>query len=197
MKNKIAAVVLTLAMLVPLTGNAATTYRSNNSPSAIGATKVYLGVKYGVLTIEPDVSGSSDVEVDNLGFMFGGHFNDYMGLEFEYTRTVSTENENFLGTSVEVGTDTMGLFLMARTTGDVYGKLRLGYSWIEQDFGDLGSDTVYGLSYGIGGGFDITDTFGIEAEYTVYPETDETDRFGRNADLLTDMISVSLVWSYN
>jgi opacity protein-like surface antigen len=197
MKNKIAAVVLTLAMLVPLTGNAAGTYRSNNTTSIIGATKVYLGVKYGVLTIESDASGSEDVEVDNVGFVFGGHINDYMAMEFEYSQTVSTELEDIVGASVEVGTDTMGLFLVAKTSGAVYGKLRVGYSWIDQDFGSLGNDTVYGLAAGIGAGFEITDTFGIEGEYTIYPEADETDRFASSDDLTTEMVSVNLVWSYN
>lgn len=197
MKNKIAAVVLTLAMLVPLTGNAATTYRSNNTPTTIGANKVYLGVKYGVLTIAPDISGADDIETDNLGFMFGGQINDYIGLEFDYTQTVSSAKENFLGSTTRVKTDTTGLFLTAKTTGTVYFKGRVGYSWIDQNVSDSGSDRIYGLAYSAGVGFELGDTFAIEADYTLYPKTDEFDRFGSSGDLDTSLLSVTAVWSYN
>ena len=197
MKNKIAAVVLTLAMLVPATSYAAGSYRSNNTTSAIGSTKVYLGVKYGVLTIEPDISGADNIELDNVGFMFGGHINDYLSLEFDYTETVSSAKENFLGSVTRVETDTTGLFLVARTTGTVYFKGRVGYSWIDQNVSDSGSDRIYGLAYSAGVGFELSDTFGLEAEYTLYPKTDEFDRFGSAGDLDTSFLSVNAVWSYN
>ena len=197
MKNKIAAVVLTLAMLVPATSYAAGSYRSNNTTSAIGSTKVYLGVKYGVLTIEPDAAGADDIETDNLGFMFGGHFNDYLSLEFDYTETVSSGKDNFLGTVTRVKTDTTGIFLVARTTGTAYVKGRVGYSWIDQDVSDAGTDRIYGLAYGAGVGFELGDTFAIEGEYTIYPKTDEFDRFGSAGDLDTSLLSVNAVWSYN
>lgn len=202
MKNKIAAVVLTLALLAPLTGNAASTYRSNNTTSAIGATKVYLGVKYGLLTLEFDDADSDGTDLDNLGIVFGGHINDYLAIEFEYTQTVSSEEDD---NGEALRADTTGIFLMARTMGALYAKARLGYTWIDQDFDSLGTDTVYGLAYGLGGGFEITDTFSLEAEYTVYPEADETDRFGDPdtfggidlGDLNSEMISITAVWSYN
>ena len=197
MKNKIAAVVLTMAMLVPLTGNAAATYRSNNTTSAIGATKVYLGVKFGVLTVEPDASGADDIEVDNMGFVFGGHFNDYLSLEFDYTQTVSAEKEDFLGTTTKFRTDTTGIFLSLRTTGALYLKGRVGYSWIEQEVSSIGSDTVYGMAAGVGAGWEITDTFAVEGEYTIFPETDEFDRFGNAADLETNLLTLNLIWSYD
>jgi opacity protein-like surface antigen len=197
MKNKIAAVVLTLAMLVPATSYAAGSYRSNNTTSTIGSTKVYLGVKYGVLTIEPDTSGADNIETDNLGFMFGGHINDYMSLEFDYTQTVSAGQEDFLGSVTKVKTDTTGLFLVARTVGTVYFKGRVGYSWIDQSVSGSGSDRIYGLAYGAGVGFELGDTFAIEGEYTMYPKTEEFDRFGGAGDLDTSFLSVNAVWSYN
>ena len=197
MKNKIAVVVLTLAMLVPVTSYAAGSYRSNSTTSAIGATKVYLGVKYGVLTIEPDASGADNVETDNLGFMFGGHINDNIALEFDYTQTVSSAKENFLGSTTKVKTDTTGFFLVAKTTGSVYFKGRVGYSWIDQNVSNGGSDRIYGLAYSAGAGLELGDTFSIEAEYTLYPKTDEFDRFGSGGDLDTSLLSVSAVWSYD
>ena len=197
MKNKIAAVVLILAVLAPVTSYAAGSYRSNNTTNAIGATKVYLGIKYGVLTIEPDAAGADNIETDNLGFMFGGHINDYLSLEFDYTETVSSAKENFLGTVTRVETDTTGIFLVARTTGTAYVKGRVGYSWIDQNVSDGGSDRIYGLAYSIGAGLELSDTFAIEGEYTLYPKTDEFDRFGTAGDLDTSLLSVNAVWSYN
>lgn len=197
MKNKFAAVVLTLALLVPLTSHAAGSYRSNNTTSVVGTTKVYLGVKYGVLTIAPDVSGADDIEADNMGFVFGGHFNDYLSLEFDYTQTVSAAREDFLGATTNVKTDTIGIFLAARTTGELYAKGRVGYSWIEQDVSGMGSDKVYGLAFGAAVGWEITDTFAVEGEYTIFPETDEFDRFGSDGDLDTSLVAVNVVWSYD
>jgi len=197
MKKKIAAVVLTLAMLVPASSYAAGSYRSNNTTSAIGATKVYLGVKYGVLTIEPDASGADNIEVDNLGFMFGGHINDYVSLEFDYTQTVSAGQEDFLGSTAKVKTDTTGFFVVARSTGGVYFKGRVGYSWIDQHVSGIGSDRIYGLAYGVGVGLELGDTFAIEGEYTLYPRTDDYDRFGSGGELDTRFLSVNAVWSYD
>jgi len=201
MKKNIAAAVLTLAMLVPLTGNAAGTYRSNNTSGTISAGKVYLGLKYGVMTLEYEDASGDGSELDNLGFLFGGHINDNMAMEFEYTQTVSSDADS---AGEQLASDTFGIFVVARTTGDLYARARIGYSWVNQDFDSLGTDRIYGLAYGLGGGYQVTDTFGIELDYTVYPEADETDRFGDPAtigfdlgDLMTEMVSITLVWSYN
>ena len=197
MNKNIVAALLTLAMLVPLTGHAQGLYRSNNTSTTIGAGKVYLGVKAGILTIDSDDPATDAVDVTNMGFVFGGHLNDYLALEFDYTQTVSAEKEDFIGTAVKVHTDTIGLFLVARTTGDLYVKGRLGYSWIDQEITKVGSDTVYGLAGGLGAGYEFSDTFSLEAEYTLFPVTDEFDRFGSAGDLTTELVSINLVFSYD
>lgn len=200
MNKNIAAVMLALVVLVPLTGNAQSNYRSNNTSRVISSNKVYLGVKFGQVSLELDTSGADREDVaDNMGFVFGGDINDYLALEFEYTKTVSSKQVDISLTPSETSFDTIGLFLVLKSTGTFYGKARLGYSWIEQDFDSFGTDTVYGLAYGLGAGFKTSDTFYVEAEYTLYPEADETDRFGSafGADLFTDIVSVNLVWSYD
>jgi len=197
MKRNIAVAVLMLAMLVPLTGNAQGLYRSNNTTSIVGATKVYLGVKAGVMNIDSDESGTDAINITNMGFMFGGHFNDMLALEFDYTQTVHADEEDFIGTGVKVHEDTMGLFLVLRSPGSFYVKGRLGYTVIDQEISSLGSDRVYGLAGGIGVGFGITDTFTLEAEYTMYPITDEFDRFGAAGDLTSELVTVNMVFSYN
>ena len=90
MRKQIAAIFLVSSMLLPVVGNAQGVNRNyGNDP--FGRTKVYLGVKYGILEVDPDVSGSDTFDMDNMGFMFGGHFNDNLALEFDYTTTVSLD----------------------------------------------------------------------------------------------------------
>ena len=73
MRKQIAAIFLVSSMLLPVVGNAQGVNRNyGNDP--FGRTKVYLGVKYGILEVDPDVSGSDTFDMDNMGFMFGGHF---------------------------------------------------------------------------------------------------------------------------
>ncbi len=197
MRKQIAAFVLVLGMLVPVVGNAQGVYRSNNE-DVFGDTKVYLGVKYGLLTVDPDVSGADEIDMDNMGVVFGGHLSDYLALELDYTQTVSAEKERFAGSDVKFESDTLGLFLVFKTTGTLYGRARVGYTRIEQDVTTIGSDTVYGLAFGLGAGFEFADNVAIEAEYTLYPETDEFDRLGKVIDdtLSTELISVGVIWSY-
>jgi hypothetical protein len=54
MNKKIAAALLTLALLVPLAGHAQGVYRSNNTSNVISSERVYLGVKYGEVSLEVD-----------------------------------------------------------------------------------------------------------------------------------------------
>ena len=197
MRKQIAAIFLVSSMLLPVVGNAQGVNRNyGNDP--FSNTKVFLGVKYGLVEVDPDVSGADTFDLDNMGFNFGGHFNDYLALEFEYSTTVSADKQSFAGSDVKVEADSVTLFLVARTAGDVYGRARLGYSRIDQDVSTIGSDTVYGLAYGIGGGFEFADNVAVEFDYTVYPETDEFDRLGKIIDstLSTEVISIGVVWSY-
>ena len=100
---------------------------------------------------------------------------------------------------VKFETDTLGLFLVFKTPGNVYGKARAGYAVIEQDVSTVGSDNVYGLAFGLGGGINFSDNLAVELEYTLFPETDEFDRLGRIIDdtWTTEFISLGLVFSYN
>jgi len=196
MNKNIAAAVLMLGLLVPFASDAAGNYRSNNSPSAFGGSKVYLAAKTGILSLDSDGFGTTPVDVTNLGVVFGGHFNDHMAMEFEYTKTVSAAKEQFLGIDTTVSADTIGLFLVYRTLGSFYLKGRLGYTWVDQEINPIDTDTVYGLAGGIGAGIEFSDTFAMEAEYTLYPKADEFNNFGAAGDLSTDMISLNLVFSY-
>ena len=196
MRKQFAAFVLVLGMLLPVVGNAQGVYRDNGR-SGLG-NKVYLGVKYGLMTAEPDISGADEFEMDNLGIVFGGHINEWLALELDYTQTVSADKEDFQGNTVKFETDTLGFFLVFKTPGKVYGRARAGYAIIDQDVSTVGSDSVYGLAFSLGGGISFSDTLALEAEYTLFPETDEFDRLGRIIDdtWTTEYISLGLVFSY-
>lgn len=198
MRKQFAAFVLVLGMLLPVVGNAQGVYRDNGR-NALGGNKVYLGIKYGLMTTEPDISGSEEIEMDNMGIVFGGHINDWLALELDYTQTVSADKEDFLGSTVKFESDTLGLYLVLKTSGKVYGRAKVGYVVVDQDVTTIGSDSIYGLGFGLGGGFMINDNLSIEAEYTLLPETDEFDRLGKIIDdtWTNEFISVGLIFSYN
>jgi len=200
MTKYIAIAVLSLALLIPATSNASRYNFGDTNSGALIPGKVYLGVKYGLLTIEEDASGSEEVEMDNVGFTFGGDINEYLGLEFDYTQTVSEWRDEVAGSTQTASIDTLGLFLVGRTQGDVYFKGRVGYTKVNQNIkfpGASGDDNIYGIAYGLGGGIKFGKTMAIEIEYTVFPETDEFDKFGSffTEDLETEFVSVGLVWA--
>ena len=197
MTKQFAAFTLILGMLLPVIGNAQGVYRGDGN-DAVGAYKVYLGVKYGLVTVDPDVPGADEIEIDNMGVVFGGHINEWLALELDYSQTVSASKEEFAGSTVSFEGDGLGLYLVAKTTGKLYGRARIGYARVEQDVSTIGSDTVYGLSYGLGGGWEFADNVAIEVEYTLLPETDEFDMLGEIIDdtLDTDIITIGLIWSY-
>lgn len=53
------------------------------------------------------------------------------------------------------------------------------------------------MAYGVGGGIKFGKTTALEFEYTIFPDTDEYDRFGSlfAEDLETEFFTVGLVWA--
>ena len=198
MTKNIAIAVLALALLVPAASNAAGLYRGSSRGNAF-AGEVYLGLKYGSLVIDDGVSTGDDADVRNTGFMFGGSINDYLGLEFDYTQTVSTDDElvsGLIGTNIS--TDTIGFFLVGKTMGDIYIKGRVGYVIMDQHIsltGDNFNNNNYGIGLSLGVGAKIGETGAIEIEYTALPDTDKEDTPFLE-DLESEFVSVAFVWIY-
>lgn len=198
MTKNIAIAVLALALLIPAASNAADQYRSSNRGSAF-AGEVYLGLKYGSLSIDDGVSTGDDADVRNTGFMFGGSINDYLGLEFDYTQTVTTDDElvsGFIGRSIS--TDTLGFFLVGKTNGDIYIKGRVGYVIMDQHIGLTAgnfNNNNYGVALSLGVGARVGETGAIEIEYTALPDTDKEDTPFLE-DLETEFVTVAFVWIY-
>ena len=204
MTKYIAIAVLSLALLIPATSNASRYKFEDSRSGALIPGKAYLGIKVGQITIEEPVSGSDDVELENIGFTFAGDINEYLALEFEYTQTVSEEELDLfnLGPHLKVSSDTLGLFLVGKTQGDVYFKGRLGYTRVEQDISYSGfsnSANVYGVAAGVGVGIKLAAGAAIEIEYSVYPKTDRFEELGIGFDdeLETEFATVGVVWSFD
>jgi opacity protein-like surface antigen len=204
MRKNLAIVFLSLTFLIPAVSHAARDYGRN--PIDFGG-GVYLVLKYGEITIADDVpEGGSDIR--NLGFAFGKAVNDLISMEFEYTTTVS-EDDDYGGTGSSVSLDTVGLFVMAKSTGDFYGKARLGYTRVNKDISDTAiidwgnNDNVYGIAAGLGAGYKFMEGGAIELEYMLYPKFEdvEFDFSGVGGptfedDLEVDFVSLNYVLSF-
>jgi len=198
MTKYIAIAVLSLALLIPATSHASRYKFEDSRSEALIPGKAYLGVKYGVFKSEQNVGPKDryDVEMDNLGFVFGGEINDILALEFDYSQTVSADKEESGGSTSKASVDSIGLFLVAKSRGDVYVRGRVGYTKIEIDISDFGTDRIYGLAYGIGAGIKVGKGAAFEIEYTVFPETDEFFGVPIAGEIENEFLTVGFVWFF-
>lgn len=144
----------------------------------------YLGAKAGVM--KPGISELDDAT--NIGGVIGyeiGEASDNLTwiVEAEFTTTASDGDVEVLGLSGDWDVDTQALYAGVRVGTDLYAKLRLGY--LRKDvsvsiagFSADGSDT--GASAGIGGGWRLNESVGLEVEYTFIEEDLDFYSFGVN-----------------
>lgn len=202
MRTNIAVIVLSLLFLIPATSNASGRYESSRD---FYPGKVYLGIKYGslrALDLEifnpaTGMDQEEDAEIGTLGFVAGGSINDLLSLEFEYNYTVSKEYFGSLPGRLEG--EGWGLYLAAKSQGDVYFKGRVGYTQTEFDGNDgisRGSVTNYGVAAGVGVGFKLGPG-ALEIEYTLFPRIDRIWGQELDDDLDTDLISIGYMFSYD
>lgn len=192
MRKNLTIVFLPLSFLIPTASHAARDYGINRAQAFFG--QVYLGLKYGRLTIAEDIPDEDGTDIRNLGFAFGRGFNDHMAMEFSYNFT-ATEDDTDSG---DLSADSIGLFLVAKTTGTVYVKGRLGYTrlTLERNFaGNSFDHNEYGIAYGLGLGARVGPG-AIELEYTVLPEIEDDDFVGAPVEVESDFVSVAYVWGF-
>lgn len=197
MRRYLTVIFLVSSLLMPAVSSAQGNY-SNRAEAFVG--EVYLGVKYGRITYSDDVPDYDDgSDTRNLGFMFGKRFNDNVGMELEYTQTVTADDTD-VG---DIHTDTLGLYVVGKIGGKVYAKGRLGYTRLTQErnfSGESFDNNSYGIAYGLGVGFNVYDKGSIEIEYTVLPKTDDRDflavpqPFEFEAE--TDFVTFNFVWGF-
>ena len=204
MRKNLAIVFLSLTFLIPAVSHAARDYGRSPIDFAGG---VYLLLKYGEITIAEDVPESGS-DIRNLGFAFGKAVNDIISMEFEYTTTVS-KDDDYAGTGANAELDTIGFFVVAKSTGNVYGKARLGYTRVSTEdledtaIIDWGSDNNYGIAAGLGAGFKFMEGGAIELEYMLYPKLEDVEFDFSSVggpvfeeDLEVDFVSLNFVLSF-
>ena len=203
MKN----LVLTLLSLIILAPGPAVAMQDEETSLEDVFADAYLGFKYGQVVLGVDLDyDDTEQDLGNFGIILGNRINENFALELEYTQTVH-QDDGFNDFDVEA--DTIGLFLVGKTSGQVYFKGKLGYARVAQhfDFGagstqELDGDkNVYGLAYGIGAGARVKDFGSLELELTVYPVRDDVEfDFGpisgtAEDDLEMHMISLTYILS--
>jgi len=119
----------------------------------------YLGLKAGSLMI--DVSGIDNATM--IGFQAGYDMGNNLSVEFEY---MSGETE---AGSTDIDATNTAVYATYRSAGQGYFLGKVGFLKEELDGGGV-SESDTGLSYGLGGGFNVNKKFAIEAEYTIVEE---------------------------
>jgi hypothetical protein len=191
MRKNLTIVFLSLVFLMPSVSHAARDYGNAERIDAFFG-EVYLGIKYGRVTIAEDIPDSDGADIRNLGFAFGKGINDTLAIEFDYNTTV-TEDDTSSG---DLSADTIGLYLVAKTQGTVYFKGRVGYTrtTLERNFNDDSFDhNSYGIAYGAAAGVKIGKSGAIEIEYTIMPDIDDSGFVGAPVEVESDFVSISYV----
>lgn len=204
MRKNLAIGFLSLTFLLPAVSHAARDY-GRNPADFFG--QVYFATKYGEITIAEDLPENGS-DIRNVAFVFGKGINEVLSMEFEYSTTVS-EDDDYFGAGYGASANSLGLFLAAKSSGKVYFKGRVGYARVSQEFGDDplipeigGSKNIYGLAVGVGAGVKVGKQGAVEFEYTKYATRDDVETIDLGPgigvvefDVETDFISLSYVWS--
>lgn len=178
MKVKLCIVITLLATVVrPVFSEVANSPEVAAAPEVVAAPEVansfqnYVGVKFGSMSISRDIPFDDDGLL--LGVLFGYNIPDSpFAIEGEFNTTVSkasSENDSY----GDLGVTTLAGYGVYRSPGRVYAKAKVGilYEYLTSSVKGPVTIDVDGsglaISYGVGGGFRVTDQMAAEIEYTV------------------------------
>lgn len=107
----------------------------------------------------------------------GAFFNEYFGVEGEFSFGVGEEELDFEST-IELSNQYGGYVIGKMPVGenfDVFGRVGYGSAEFEATVDSIGSGSVDvdGFAYGVGGQFFFTENFGVRGEYTRFEADDE------------------------
>ncbi len=89
-------------------------------------------------------------------------FNDHLAVELQTAS--GTVEFSMPGQTLDVDVDSTALYLVQRSVGQTYIKVKIGILK-ETISGGSTEESATGLSYGIGGGYSLNEQFSIEGEY--------------------------------
>lgn len=115
-----------------------------------------------------DFDGISVEEGNAFGVTLGYSFAPNMTAELEYVAGAAEITGNLR--SLDVDVTTLALYAAFRSSGPLYFIGRLGYVSLELAAEELPDTDDTGLSYGLGGGYQLTPSLGLEVDYTVVEE---------------------------
>lgn len=153
------------------------------SPAMAQDTGFYVGAGIGDFGVDVGTFDGSDT-----GFKaFGGYqFIKYLAAEVEYLDGGTVEDRGF---EIDVsGFNLSGMGILP--VGEKFSLFaKLGMIFWDADLGGVerGSDSGEDFSWGVGGGYDFTDQFGMRLEYQGF-EIEDTDT--------VDMISLGASWKF-
>lgn len=130
----------------------------------------YVGAK--IASMNPDDSGGVSYDnALNAGIVLGYEFvPEYgLGVEAEFTTTVSDGDFSYLGLSGNWDIDTSAIYAVSRMGDQFYLKVKAGY--LHEDvsataLGQSASGNDSGFSWGLGGGYKFTQNISAEVEWT-------------------------------
>lgn len=140
--------------------------------SSANAQGLTIALKGGIPIMDLDLSFSnvnSKVDEDNaFGLTIGYEMSRNSTVELELARASAelTVSNSIRSASVDFDVSTVGLYYTQRTVGDLYFAAKFGILREEVSSPDGGTpfdDT--GFSWGVGGGYRMSEDFSIEAEY--------------------------------
>lgn len=130
----------------------------------------YVGAKIAAMNPD-DAGGMSFDSATNLGVVVGYEFMEAYGLgaEAEFTTSVSDGEFTYMGVPGDWDVDTKALYLVSRLGQELYFKIKAGY--LNEDvsatvLGQSVSGDDSGFSWGLGGGYLLTDNIAAEVEWT-------------------------------
>ena len=146
----------------------------------------YAGVLYGLVEYD-------DIETDNLGLVISYNWDNGVGFDFDFSKTLSEDSVSVNGLSGDASLDSWGLFATYRTAGKLYLKGKLGYAVVDREFdGDIDiDDSAAGFAYGIAGGMVFGDG-ALEVSYTILPDVDF-----QGSDVDDDVNTLALRYHWN
>ena len=154
------------------------------TPALAADEGLYVGAGVGSMSVDLGPFSGDDMGFKVLG---GWMFSPYFGAELEYIDGGSAED---LGVAIDVSGFNASLrgALPVGEQFSLFAKVGMMFWDVDVDSAELsGSDSGEDFSWGIGAGFDFTETLGATVEYQGF-EVEDTDT--------VDLISASLVWKF-